>query len=105
MKLLLSQQLLEIIFPPLLFLVDSSEDVIPLTPSSAFILLLGTTHTAAKEPVPLMHPAWKLEAAWLLPTASTSQVCAGEGMRADSTLGMGARTPAAETSGFCHLWN
>jgi len=49
MKLLISQQLLEI-FPPLLFLVDSSEDDIPLTPSFAFILLLGTIHTAAKEP-------------------------------------------------------
>lgn len=70
----LLQQLLKIIFPPLHFLVDSSEDDISLTPSSAFILLLGATRTAAKELVPLSHPAWKLEAAWLLPTASASQV-------------------------------
>lgn len=48
MKPLLSQQLLEIIFPPLLFLVDSTEDDNPLTTSSAFILLLGTAHTEPK---------------------------------------------------------
>lgn len=89
--------LLEMTFPLLLFLVDSSEDDILLTSSSDFILLLGTTHTAAKE---LVSSAWKVETA-------NSFYQSGVSWRKDegSTLGTGVRTLSAETSGFWHLWN
>lgn len=63
MKLMFSIHLLEMTFPLLFFLAHSSEYDIPLTSSSAFILLLGTTHTAVKELVPFMYPAWKVETA------------------------------------------